>query len=134
MSVAAAVAHAGRGLEADRNFDDADPEVCQITLIEAESLDRLKSDFQLDLDPAATRRQVLVRGVKLADFIGRRFHVGEVVGYGEESCEPCAHLAGLVGSQIVLRGLLHTGLRARIVTSGTIRRGDAVSVQTDERG
>jgi MOSC domain-containing protein YiiM len=134
VSVPAAVAHAGRGLEGDRNFDGGDPEICQVTLIEAEALDRLKSEYQLALEPAAARRQVLVRGVNLGDFIGRRFFVGEVDCLGEERCEPCNHLAGLVGTQRVLKGLLHTGLRASIVGDGTIRPGDSVYVHIDERG
>jgi MOSC domain-containing protein YiiM len=122
--VASAVAHPGRGLEGDRNFDD--PDSCDITLIEAEAFDSMSSQHGLDLDPSQARRQVLVRGVDLADFVGRRFQVGEVEGEGEERCEPCNHLAGLVGTQVVLKGLLHTGLRAAIVKGGTIRIGDIV--------
>ena len=134
VAVPSAVAHAGRGLEGDRNFDEEDPESCEITLVEAEAFDRLRSEFELDLAPAESRRQVLVRGVNLADFIGRRFRVGEIVCAGEERCEPCNHLAGLVGTPTVLRGLLHTGLRASIVRGGTIRPGDAVGIQIDEQG
>lgn len=134
VAVPAAVAHAGRGLEGDRNFDEEDPESCEITLVEAEAFDRLHSEFELDLAPAESRRQVLVRGVNLADFIGQRFRVGEIVCLGEERCEPCNHLAGLVGTPTVLRGLLHTGLRASIVRGGTIRPGDAVGIQIEEQG
>lgn len=126
-----AVAHPGRGLEGDRNFDDADS--CDITLIEAEAFEILRSKHQLDLQPTQSRRQVLVSGVNLGDFIGRRFQVGDVECEGEERCEPCNHLAGLVGSKVVLKGLLHTGLRANIVRGGTIRKGDAVRVSVDVR-
>jgi MOSC domain-containing protein YiiM len=129
-----AVAHAGKGLEGDRNFDGGDPEICQITLIEAEALERLSLEFGLNLEPAAARRQVLVRGANLGDLVGRRFAIGEVECFGEERCEPCNHLAGLVGTQTVLRGLLHTGLRASIVKSGTIHPGDAVSVLIESGG
>ena len=69
-----------------------------------------------------------MRGVNLADFIGRRFQVGEVECEGEERCEPCNHLAGLVQTPVVLRGLLHSGLRASIVRGGTIRTGDTVQL------
>jgi MOSC domain-containing protein YiiM len=126
-----AVAHPGRGLEGDRNFDD--PDSCDITLIEAEAFARLKGEYQSDLGPADSRRQVLVRGVDLGDFIGRRFAVGEIECEGEERCEPCNHLAGLVGTQVVLQGLLHTGLRARVIKGGTIRIGDPVQALTAER-
>jgi MOSC domain-containing protein YiiM len=125
-AVESAVGVAGKGLEGDRNFGDSDPDSCNITLIEAEAFERQRSEHGLDLEPAASRRQVLVRGVDLGDFIGRRFLVGELECEGEERCEPCNHLAKLVESQVVLKGLLHTGLRARIVSGGTIRVGDQV--------
>lgn len=124
QEVPVAAAHPGRGLEGDRNFDD--PDSCDITLIEAEAFDALDAQQGFELQPAESRRQVLVRGVDLGDFIGRRFQLGDVECEGEERCEPCNHLAGLVGSQVVLKGLLHTGLRASILSGGTIRRGDAV--------
>ncbi len=131
QQVSSALAHPGRGLEGDRNFDDADS--CDITLIEAEALESMSSVHGLDLNPAHARRQVLVRGIDLADFIGRRFQVGDVECEGEERCEPCNHLAGLVGSQVVLKGLLHTGLRAAIVKGGSIREGDRVHALSAER-
>jgi MOSC domain-containing protein YiiM len=121
-----AIAHAGRGLEGDRNFDDSDQDSCNITLIEAEAFDGLNARHGFEITPLESRRQVLVRGVDLGDFVGRRFVVGDVECEGEERCEPCSHLVQMVGTQGVLRGLLHTGLRASIVKSGTIRPGDAV--------
>jgi MOSC domain-containing protein YiiM len=130
-AVESAVGHAGKGLEGDRNFDDDDPDSCNITLIEAETFESQSAQHGLDLDPAAARRQVLVRGVSLGEFIGRRFQVGELVCEGEERCEPCNHLAKLVGTQVVLKGLLHSGLRARIVKGGTIRIGDEVVLRAE---
>ncbi len=124
--VSAAVAHPGRGLEGDRHFDDAD--ACDISLIEAEAIERLHAEFGLDLRPSESRRQVLVRGVNLADFIGQRFRIGDVECEGEERCEPCQHLAALIHTQVVLRGLLHSGLRASVLVGGTIRSGDPVQL------
>jgi MOSC domain-containing protein YiiM len=123
-----AVAQAGRGIEGDRNFDDSDPDSCNITLIEAEAFDDLRARHGFEITPLESRRQVLVRGVNLGEFVGRRFQIGEVECEGEERCEPCNHLAKMVGTQDVLRGLLHTGLRAAVVKSGSIRAGDAVSL------
>lgn len=130
QAVESAVGHPGKGFEGDRNFGDSDPESCDITLIEAEAFESQRSEHGLDLRPEAARRQVLVRGVDLGDFIGRRFRVGELECEGEDRCEPCNHLAKLVDSQVVLKGLLHTGLRARIVSGGTIRVGDQVALST----
>ena len=51
---------------------------------------------------------------------------GEVQLEGIRLCEPCAHLARIV-TPAVLPGLLHrAGLRARIVSGGLVRPGDAV--------
>lgn len=122
--VTAVVAHAGRGLEGDRHFDDKD--ACDITLIEAEAIEKMHAETGIDLAPGDARRQLVVRGVDLGDFIGRRFHIGEVECEGEERCEPCNSLAHLVQTQAVLRGLLHSGLRASIIKSGTIHTGDTV--------
>ncbi len=126
--VASAVAHAGRGLEGDRHFDDGDS--CHISLIEAEAIEKMRAEHGVDLPPGDARRQLVVRGVDLGDFIGRRFLVGEVECEGEERCEPCNHLAGLVQTPVVLRGLLHSGLRASIMSSGTIRIGDGLQLSS----
>jgi MOSC domain-containing protein YiiM len=130
-AVESVVGRAGKGLEGDRNFGDPDPDSCDITLIEAETFEDQAAEHGLDLDPSAARRQVLVRGVDLGDFVGRRFQVGELECEGEERCEPCNHLAKLVGTQVVLKGLLHSGLRGRILRSGTIRIGDEVQLSAE---
>lgn len=121
-----AVAHAGRGIEGDRNFDETDPEACHITLIESEPFEDLESKHSFTITPLESRRQVLVRGIDLGDLIGRRFAIGDAECEGEERCEPCSHLVQMTGEKGVLRGLLHTGLRASIVKGGSIRAGDTV--------
>lgn len=126
-SVESAVARAGLGLEGDRHFGDPDPG-SNITFIEAEAFERQRAEQGLDLDPASSRRQVLVRGVDLGDLIGRRFTAGDLECQGEERCEPCSHLVQLVGTPVVLKGLLHSGLRAQILKGGTIRVGDEVKL------
>ncbi len=122
--VAEAVAHPGRGLEGDRKFDTGSGD---LTLIEAEALERAAAEHGARLGPGESRRQVTTRGVDLGPLVGRRFRVGEVECVGEERCEPCNHLAKLTQRE-VLRGLVHTGLRADVVKGGTIRPGDPVEL------
>jgi MOSC domain-containing protein YiiM len=115
---------AGKGLEGDRYFDDG-PENA-ITLIQAEALEGLFADTGIELTHAASRRQVLTRGIELNPLVGRRFRVGEVLCEGTELCEPCNHLQGLTQPG-VLRGMVHrAGLRASVLEGGTIAAGDVV--------
>jgi MOSC domain-containing protein YiiM len=127
-----AMARAGRGLEGDRyaagagTFSDARARGHDLTLIEAEALDDLVLPSGA-LAPEAARRNVVTRGIDLDALVGRRFRVGEVVCAGRRPCEPCAHLERLTEPG-TLRGLVHRGgLRADVLTGGTIRLGDPVT-------
>ena len=98
----------------------------ELTLIEAEALEALKRDYEVELAPGEARRNLVTRGVPLNHMVGREFQVGEVKVRGIRLCEPCSHLQALAGRPII-KGLLHRGgLRARILSRGTIRVGDAV--------
>jgi MOSC domain-containing protein YiiM len=121
---------AARGLEGDRYFAGEPREEAErdrdITLIAAEALEALFSETGIELSAAASRRNVLTRGIDLNALVGRGFRVGEVECEGLELCEPCSHLQGLTEPG-VLRGLVHRGgLRAAIRRSGEIAVGDPV--------
>jgi MOSC domain-containing protein YiiM len=131
-SLQEAHAVAGRGLEGDRYFDKKGtysrhqgPDR-QLTLIEGEALEALGRDYNTELDPGDARRNIVTRGVPLNHLVGRTFQVGEVTLRGIRLCEPCGHLAGLVQVEVV-PGLIHRGgLRAEVLTTGTIRVGDTL--------
>jgi len=133
-SVAEAAAVPGKGLAGDRyfglagTFSGPEPEPDhEVTLIEIESLEALQREYGIELEPRESRRNIVTRGVSLNHFVGRDFQVGEVKIRGLRLCEPCAHLQSLTQPG-VLKGLTHRGgLRAQILTAGTIRIGDAVT-------
>ena len=76
--------------------------------------------------PAETRRNVVTRGVDLSALLGKRFAIGDVECLGVRDCPPCAHLESLTrpGVHAALEGA--GGLRAEVVTAGTMRVGDAI--------
>jgi MOSC domain-containing protein YiiM len=123
-SVDEVVAEAGLGLRGDRHHGRLDAN--DLTLIEAEALERLAAEHDVKLAPGGSRRNVTTRGVDLGELVGRRFRVGETLCEGAERCEPCLHLTQVTGKPRVLRGLVHTGLEAAIIEGGTIRVGDAI--------
>jgi MOSC domain-containing protein YiiM len=122
----------GAGLEGDRyalgqgTFFKAQPDV-ELTLIEAEAIEALQRDYQVELAPGEARRNVVTRGAALNHLVGREFLIGEVKIRGIRLCEPCNHLQALTGRPII-KGLIHRGgLRAQILSAGMIHVGDTVS-------
>ena len=123
--VESATAVAGKGIEGNRYFDEGRPET-ELTLIEAEQLERV-AENGLDIDAAATGRQVLTRGIDLNALVGRRFRVGEAECRGIELCEPCTVMEARTMPGAI-KALTHrAGLNAEILVGGEIRPGDAVS-------
>jgi len=133
QSLDLARAVAGRGLEGDRYFSKVgtysnDPgNGRHVTLIEIEAIEALKNDYDIDLPAALARRNIVTRGVALNHLVGRELKIGEAILRGMRLCDPCSHLEKLTRAG-VLRGLVHRGgLRADILTGGTIRVGDAIA-------
>jgi MOSC domain-containing protein YiiM len=114
---------AGKGLEGDRYFfaDGAKPGQA-LTLIEAEALEAV------DISGAQSRRQVVTRGVRLNELVGKRFRVGGVDCVGVELCHPCKHLEQMTRPGIIKDLAGRGGLNADIVTDGRISVGDAIVV------
>ena len=122
-SVQMASALGGKGLQGDRHFyrEGAAPGEA-LTLIEAEVVE------SVGLTGAESRRQVMVRGVRLNDLVGKRFRVGEVECLGVELCEPCLHLQQMTRPGIIKELIHRAGLNADILDDGRISVGDAVVV------
>ena len=121
---------ARQGLLGDRKFiaqpDAANRSRRELTLIEAEQIETFNEAFQAGMSPGAFRRQIVTRGVRLNELVDREFTVGDVRVRGTMLCEPCQYLADSTTSDL-LPGLVgRGGLCAQILTSGTIRPGDAI--------
>jgi MOSC domain-containing protein YiiM len=130
-----ATAIPGAGLEGDRyelkvgTFYKPEPDY-ELTLIEAEAIEALRRDYQVELAAGDARRNIVTRNVPLNHLVGREFAIGDVRIRGIRLCEPCDHLQNVTGKQLI-KGLLHRGgLRAQILTPGTIHVGDTVTVVT----
>lgn len=98
-----------------------------LTLIEAEALEALTRDYKVEFLAVESRRNVLTRGIALNHLVGREFQIGNVRVRGAGLCEPCTYLEGLTGKS-VREALVHRGgLRAEILSEGTIRVGDTIT-------
>src|SRR5437868_14776202 len=76
---------AGAGLEGDRyargkgSFSRWPGAGRQVTLIESEVIESVAADHALDLGSGRSRRNVVTRGVRLNDLVGKRFRIGTVL-------------------------------------------------------
>lgn len=122
--VDSAIVDAGRGFRGDRHYDGP---LGDISIVEAEVLERLARDKDLDLRDGRTRRNVITRDIDLGTLVDSYFRIGELIGFGDEPCNPCKHVASLT-SMHVLRYMANTGLRGTILRGGAIRVGDEIEV------
>jgi len=117
----------GRGLEGDRYAQgrgtfSAPGRGYEVTLVEAEVLDAIELSWE------DARRNLVTTGISLNALVGHRFRIGSVTCVGRRLAEPCSHLEKLARPGL-LRPLVHRGgLRADILTGGTITTGDEVTV------
>jgi MOSC domain-containing protein YiiM len=137
QSVPSALAIPGAGLDGDRyalktgTFYKPKPDF-ELTLIEAEAIEAMARDYAIELAAGDARRNLVTRGVPLNHLVGREFSVGGVRIRGIRLCEPCEHLQRITGKSVI-KGLLHRGgLRAQVLTKGTIHAGDEVRESTAE--
>ena len=125
---------AASGIVGDRNYGLSKWPGQNLTLVEAEEIEAFISEQNLAYNLSITRRNIITRGVRLNELVGKEFLLGAVRLKGIELCEPCGSLgdalasATLSKSQVVERFLHRAGLRADVLTSGVITVGADVTV------
>lgn len=124
---------AGHGIEGDRYangagfYSDRPEEGRQVTLFEMETLDALRRDHKITLQPSDHRRNITTVGVPLNHLVGRRFRVGTVLLEGTRLSTPCRHIEQITGKEIFNPLLNRSGLHAKIILGGPVFAGDAVT-------
>ena len=120
---------AGSGIEGDRYLGRHDEPGQNLTLIEAEVIEDFIQEQHRPHDFSISHRNIVTRGVRLNDLVGREFKIGDVRLRGVELCDPCLGLGSSLATaeypaaEIVKRFVDKGGLRADILSSGTIARG-----------
>jgi len=126
---------AGVGLTGDRYarrdgfWKDDGEESRDVTLIEAEQMERLASESGIDLAPGESRRNLTTRGIRLNELVGKEFWIGDVLARATELCEPCTHLVALTGKPVIKPLTHRAGLRVDLLSSGRISVGDSIQVK-----
>lgn len=116
---------AGKGLVGDRFFGFKPDYKGQVTFFAQEIYAELCGKFGVssrDRPPSVLRRNIVTAGQDLNALIGQEFDVQGIRFAGIAECSPCHWMdqAFHPGTEAALKN--QGGLRARILTSGTLRR------------
>lgn len=126
---------AGLGPVGDRNFGVSAHPGQNLTLVEAEEIERFCAQYGQVTDLSITRRNLVTRGVRLNDLLNAEFTIGSVKLRGVELCEPCSILGNnlrnesLAPASVIKHWVGRGGLRVDVLTNGEIVRG--ADLQTD---
>ena len=103
-----------------------------VSIIEAEAVETFNETTGLDVSAGETGRNVVTRGIRLNDLVGRTFRLGAATLEGFELCEPCLVLGGRLANASVrphevVKAFTHSaGIRAHVVASGRVSPGDPI--------
>jgi len=113
---------AGHGISGDRFFDFKPDYKGQVTFFSLEVFNALSAALNLTgKSPGDSRRNIIVEGVDLNALIGKEFQVQGVTFLGTAECSPCHWMDRAFGAGAEDFLQQRGGLRAKILTSGTLR-------------
>ena len=123
---------ANKGVVGDRHFNDYNDPYCQLSLIEAENIDEYNLKFGLNIPYLDFRRNIITKGIKLNDLVGKKLSIGNAEVEGIDLCRPCRHLTEMLDQENILKEFLRKGgLRCQILSSSKIKVGDSIKVLSD---
>lgn len=135
LRVAEVEAVVGQGLAEDRYLRGtgyySPRDVCQVTLIEAEALERMASLFGVQVSHGEHRRNIVTRGLAHAGLHGRRFAIGTVVLEYDRPRPPCGYLERITEPRMTRAMGEGPGICACVIVGGTIREGDEIELLSD---
>lgn len=117
---------AGMGLRGDRYFGYKPDFKGQVTFFDAAAVQAVRDRFsQPELSSSLFRRNLIVRGIDLAEWVGKRFRFQGVEFEASEECKPCYWMDEAVapGAEEFLKTNFRGGLRARILSDGVLTIG-----------
>lgn len=114
----------GVGIEGDRHAG----RTRQVTVVSTGELAEAAGSFGSDFDGVATRRNIVVDAGALPRRHGARFSIGEVELEVWRDCAPCNLMDETFGDGAKKALRERCGIAASVVSGGTIRIGDPITL------
>jgi MOSC domain-containing protein YiiM len=109
--------------------DTGQPTRRQVSLIEREQIAEHVAALHLQgLGPGVVRSNIETQGINLVALVGRQIQVGTAVLFLYEPRRPCAKMDAICQGLRALMMNNRQGVMAEVVRSGTIARGDAITL------
>ena len=120
---------ANKGILGDRHFQEFNDPFNQLSLIESENIDYYNIKYGLSIPYKDFRRNIITKGIKLNDLVGKKFKIGEVKVEGIDLCRPCRHLCEVLYQDNIIKEFLRRGgLRCKILSSSSIEVGNKIEI------
>jgi len=120
---------ANQGIIGDRHFKEFNDPYNQLSLIESENIDNYNIKYGLKIPYIDFRRNIITKGIKLNDLVGKKFKIGKVELEGIDLCRPCRHLCEILNQDNIIKEFLRGGgLRCQILSSSHIEVGNKIKI------
>jgi len=120
---------ANKGVVGDRHFKDFNDPYCQLSIIESENIDYYNTKYDLKIPYVDFRRNVVTKGIKLNDLVGKKLLIGNVEVEVIDLCRPCKHLTEMLNQDNILKEFLRRGgIRCQILSSSKINCEDNIEI------
>ncbi len=120
---------AGKGVIGDRHFKDYNDPLNQLSIIESENIDEYNLKYKLNIPYLNFRRNIVTRGIKLNDLVGKEISIGTVKFEVIDLCRPCRHLSEKLGRNDIIKEFLRKGgIRCQIINDGKISLSDQIKI------
>ena len=123
---------ANKGIINDRYFKDNNGKDIQITLIESENIDYFNEKSKTNIPYIDFRRNIITKGIKLNELVGKEILIGEVSIKGHRLCNPCKYLLDKLQQKNIVKSMAYLykrgGLRCEIISNGRISVNDKIKI------
>ena len=120
---------ANQGIIGDRHFKEFNDPYNQLSLVESENIDYYNIKYGLDISYIDFRRNIITKGIRLNDLVGKKFKIGKVELEGIDLCRPCRHLSEVLNQDNIIKEFLRRGgLRCQVLSSSFIKIGDKIKI------